>query len=172
MTEYDFDTQYRIGEKHALELDKHFSAVGYQVTPTSRFLQKREIDRIFTIERTGIDWTVEYKACRVAPSTNNAFIETVSVLEKDIPGWARSSWAQLLVYYVPQWNAAYLASMTEIRMRLKNWIAEYGPEKDVPNHWDNGNKYTTRGVCVPISEFQSICYRTLFVESLDEKESA
>lgn len=161
--EYDFEEQLRIGAEHAQVLDAHFESVGYEVEETNPELQRREIDRIFRFRETGEIWTVEYKACMKAHQTRNIFVETVSVLEKHIPGWAKTSWAQILVYYVVGWEMAYVAPMSTIKFRRDTWLRRY-QQKDVVNRWSNGNSYLSRGIPVPERVFRDICYKTPHIE--------
>jgi len=97
---YTFDTQKARGDAGESFLDQVFAA-DYEVRPATRAEQRRGIDRIFTHRQTGRRLTVEYKTDYKAAHTGNAFVETVSVDTAGKAGWAYSSAADYLIYYVP-----------------------------------------------------------------------
>jgi len=144
------------GLKDETVLDGYFKQ-WYDIAPASETQQRDGIDRIFTCRETGRRFTVEYKADGVAVRTGNAFVETWSVAEDDRRGWAYTSCAQMLIYFVPQSGAVYMASMLQIKEMLKEWAATY-KEKSVKNSGKNGNPYTTKGLPVPLPEFAKCCF--------------
>lgn len=148
--EYDFGDKLREGEGHETTLDSFFSRY-YRVTPVNMALQRLGIDRVFEAE-DGYRWTVEYKADATADATGNAFIETVSVDTNGKPGWALTSVAQLLVYYVPPQGIIYIAAMCSIKWALRDWKKRYRL-KSATN-----NGYKTWGVVVPIEELRRISH--------------
>jgi len=137
-------------------LDRYFKQ-WYDVAPASEAQQRDGIDRVFSCQKTGRRFTVEYKADGVAARTGNAFVETWSVAEDKRRGWAYTSHAQMLIYFVPQTGAIYMASMLKIKEMLETWTADYR-EKSVKNSGKNGNPYTTKGLPVPLLEFARCCF--------------
>ena len=64
------------------------------------------------------------------------------------PGWAKSSQADYLVYYVPDDELVYVMKMKKMREHLNEWMSRY-PERKIPNQG-----YNTIGVLVPLKEFE------------------
>jgi len=120
------------------------------------------MDRIFKSKEDGIIFTVEYKSDNQTHKTKNIFVETISVIEKNKIGWAYSSWAQLIIYYVKHLEYAHIADMAMIKIRLSKWIKKY-PIRDIPNI-KNGETYHTRGILVPEQEFLKCVIETKIIE--------
>jgi len=139
---YGFGEQLRIGEAYENDLDEFFRR-WYEVMPVSMELQKLGVDRIF-IDQTGRRLSIEYKADETAARTHNAFVETVSVDTEGKPGWALSSIAQLLIYFIPPIRKIYVCRMLDLKMDIEELIAKF-PTKQIPN-----NGYHTTGVPVPL----------------------
>lgn len=156
---YDFSTQLYRGADSERTLDRYFGR-WYVVEPVSMELQRLGIDRKFTAPN-GVVWMVEYKADETAARTGNAFIETVSVDRAAKMGWAYTSAAQMLVYFVPPTQAVYVLSVERIKTWLLPRLAEY-PEKAIPNR-GRGQPYNTIGVCVPLADLDdlAVCRRQL-----------
>lgn len=148
---YEMTKQLRRGEAAERLLDQHFTD-RFSITPATRDQQREGIDRIFVARDTSKEYTVEYKTDWTAGRTNNAFIETISVDTMDVPGWAYTSQADWLAYYVPDKQQVYLARFAELRTHLDEWIETYGPAKAIPN-----DGYYTWGVPVPLSAFEICC---------------
>lgn len=143
---YSFDTQLAQGEKGEEYLDQHFSR-WYTVTRATAAQQRAGIDRWFT-RPDGERLAVEYKTDRTAGRTGNAFVETVSVDTAHKPGWAYTSQARYLVYFIPEPETIYILPMAAIRYQVDAWRRAY-PERRIPN----GN-YHTVGTLVPLHEFE------------------
>ena len=155
--EHDFEEKLVEGEVAEAELDNYFSR-WQKIKPVSRELQRLGIDRIWTNKISGTRTTVEYKADSRAADTGNAFIETVSVQSKtqSKPGWAKTSCAQVLVYYLPNVKRVYVFEMLSIREQLADWGKAYRTAKAV------NKDYVGKGILVPLSEFEK---HTMFVLS-------
>ena len=95
---YKFDAQYRQGQQAETYLDSVFSR-WFIVSRVDAAKQRIGIDRIWRGRKRGQRLTVEYKCDRTAASTGNAFIELQSTDRSR--GWALTSRADWLVYYVP-----------------------------------------------------------------------
>jgi len=147
---YDFATKLHEGQKHEQFIDE-FSGKWYAIREATRDEQRRGIDRIFTEKKTGIVTTVEYKADTTASRTGNAFVETVSVDTANKPGWAYTSQANWLLYYLPQDGLIYLWEFATLRRHLPRWVKQY-PARAIPN-----KGYKTHGVLVPLAEFEQFC---------------
>lgn len=146
-------------------LDGYFSSK-YKILPVSMDMQRLGIDRIFEDRTTGMRWAVEYKTDDAAETTNNVFVETVSVDTQNKLGWALTSCAQILVYYIPPRHMAYTFSLAELRARLALWKRAYGT-KSAKNQG-----YATHGIPVPIRDIGPVTIgKPAFIKPPDsEKE--
>lgn len=147
---HNFSDSLEVGEKYEGELDEHFSQ-WFIVKKVSMDLQKLGVDRIFTKRKTGERFTVEYKADSRASETGNMYIETVSVGRDEdtvvTKGWIYTSTAQLLVYFLPDWNRAYIMDMLSLRDKVnEKWIKHHKTARA-----DNGN-YWGEGILVPLQK--------------------
>ena len=144
------------GELEEKNLDRFFIELWHVgIQPATKEQQRDGIDRVWTTpdERR---FSVEYKADWKAAETGNAFIEVVSVDKDGKPGWAYTSLAQYLIYYIPPWKRVYICPMTMIKERLLDWVGRY-PHKVIPNEGRNAENYNTVGVPVPLDVFESEC---------------
>lgn len=149
MTVFNFQRQLAEGERGEKFLDNFFAPV-FDIRAASREQQRQGIDRIFTERKSRRSLTVEYKTDARAGTTGNAFVETESVSAGHKPGWALSSRADYLVYYIPEPATVYIIRMATLRRRLPHWKGRY-PERRVSNIG-----YETTGVLVPLAEFEII----------------
>jgi len=148
---YEFDKQLEDGENHEEELDNYYSK-WYQISKISLTAQKAGIDRVWTNNKDGFRYSVEYKSDTTAARTGNAFIETVSVDTSNKPGWAYSSCSQILIYYIPPLKIAYRFKTLEIKYFVNEWKKKYRLQPIL-------NKgYKTIGILVPLSEFIKHAY--------------
>lgn len=151
---HDFDDKLAEGQHFERVLDRFFSAE-YEVVAVNDFMQRQGKDRIFTPRAGGDFFGVEYKADSVAARTNNAFIETRST--DRVAGWAHTSKAHRLVYYIPPRCIAYVIDLNRLRAALPAWEKKY-PRKAAENA-----TYNTIGVTVPMAEVEAIAERKLIV---------
>jgi two-component SAPR family response regulator len=144
---YKFNVQLKLGEKGEMFLDKFFSEE-YLIKPVSMGEQRKGIDRIFEHKRTGRVLKVEYKTDELASGTGNAFIETISVDSTNKPGWAYSSKADYLLYYVTGDELIYIITLNNLRKNLEKWEKKYRKAKA------KNDGYYTHGILVPLREFE------------------
>lgn len=147
---FDFQKQLTIGETFEQVLDEHFR-LRYFVHPVARDEQRQGIDRWFA-SLDGGKISVEYKSDSRAHQTGNAFIETVSVDTRDIPGWVYTSKADVLVYYLPVPRTYYMIDFVALREQLPAWEQRYRQVK-VKN-----SDYYTMGLLVPLIELVEIAF--------------
>jgi hypothetical protein len=158
-TTYSFIDQLEQGQHWEGVLDEYFST-WYTIREATRDEQRKGIDRWFRripgpggqdITRTHpAPIAVEYKADDKTDKTGNVFIETDSVVEKDKPGWAWKSEADILVYLaIP--DTLYIAQMKNVRRMIPEWRRGYGTRNVHNQYW------TSRGIPVPEEAFQMIC---------------
>lgn len=144
---YAMADQLAKGEAAEATLDRHF-ANRCIIQPATRAQQRQGIDRIFIHRQSGASYTVEYKTDWTAARTGNAFVETVSVDSQGVPGWAYTSQAEWLVYFIPEQSTIYLIAFSDLRARLPHWLATCKAAPPIPNRG-----YYTLGILVPLSEF-------------------
>lgn len=149
MKTYDFATQLRRGQGGEAALDAWFGR-RFDIRPATRAEQRRGIDRWFTDRASGERLSIEYKTDWTASRTGNCFVETVSVDTADKAGWAVSSQAQWLVYFLPDDGLAYVIPLVSLRAELPRWRREY-PVRRIPN-----DGYHTVGLLVPQDEFERL----------------
>jgi hypothetical protein len=150
MNTYQFQPQLAQGEAGERKLDEHF-AQWFTIRLATMEEQRQGIDRIFT--RAPVSFPVEYKTDSRAHQTGNAFIETMSVDTSNKAGWAYTSQAQWLCYYVPGPEVVYIVAFRRLRTALKRWTDHY-PTRRIPNHG-----YHTHGLLVPLDELERIAQR-------------
>jgi hypothetical protein len=153
---YNFADQLSHGERGETFLDRYFSR-WFRIQPSTPEEQRLGIDRHFHHLKSHDEFTVEYKTDSTAARTGNAFIETVSVDSDQKAGWAFTSQADRLLYYVPGKRVVYILKMTAIRARLPFWLATYAL-REVPN-----NGYHTHGLLVPLAELERCAERVMAV---------
>jgi hypothetical protein len=157
---YSFRTQLTKGEKAERRLDKHFSGF-FRIDHASEREQRNGIDRWFEAFDAAHDplggqrFGVEYKTDWRASKSEMAFIETVSVERGGVVerrGWAYTSLATWLVYYVPGAETVYVLPMQALRANLPKWMAHHRTV-GVQNE-GGGNAYITRGLLVPLTQLE------------------
>lgn len=146
---YSFKRQFRRGQKAEKYIDTLF-ADKFRIIPANRNEERRGIDRHFHAYSNGKKYTVQYKADKTAARTGNAFVETVSVDTKDIPGWAYTCEADYIFYYVDDIGPIYILRPKDIRKKLNRWQNKY-QTRSIPN-----KNYNTIGLLVPLDEFESL----------------
>lgn len=142
---YSFTKQKAIGDRGEEAILAYFSEE-WHIEKAHFAQQKKGIDFNFQHRRDGISCTIELKTDTRAHETGNAFVETYS----DFPrkkGWAYTCQADYLFYYLPQDGLIYVFLPNKIRELLPKW-AKY-PNRNIPNQ-----SWVTRGVLVPLAEFE------------------
>lgn len=154
MSSYGFRTQLAIGQANETKLDAFFER-WYVITPATMEQQRQGVDRIFTRRDTGEVFKIEYKTDYTAAGTGNAFVETISVDVDRKPGWAITSQARILLYYVPGPEVVYVIQFAQLRRQLARWEEIY-PVRSIPNRG-----YHTHGLLVPLLEFERIAKQVI-----------
>lgn len=149
---YDFEHQLADGEAGEAFLDEFFRQRGHAVRPASREEQRQGIDR-FIVTPAGREMKVEYKTDHVAARTGNAFVETVSVDTAGKMGWALTSQADYLVYFIPD-RMIVVLPLRSLRWALPGWMREY-PARSAAN-----NGYLTHGLLVPLGALLEYAVQT------------
>lgn len=168
---YSFATQKRSGLAHEATLDAFFErwfvvakmdhddpSASDARRAARKGMQLMGVDRLFTSRADGARYTVEYKADTRAGETGNAFIETVSVDARRKAGWAYTSCAQILAYYLPTTGRVYVVNLPALRAKLPDWVRRFSPPRKIPNRG-----YNTLGLTVPLSELEPLSCSILTV---------
>lgn len=153
-TVHAFDKSFESNKHFEAELDKHFLPA-YDIEPATREQERLGIDRFFEHRTTGVCYSVEYKTDHKTHETGNVFIETMSVDTAGRRGWAFTSTAQVLVYFIPGEEYAMRADMTEVKRGLPEWSGY--PEAQAMNRGRSGDYYRTLGLLVPVDVFGRVC---------------
>jgi hypothetical protein len=148
---YTFDAQYTKGAKGEAVIDWIMRRF-VDLQPVTRQGQKDGIDRVYRCRDTGTTWTVEYKTDFRAMRSGNVFLETVSQDTNNKAGWLYTSKADYLLFYIPYpCFELYLARMETIRRQSLWW------EKRYPKGGAKNPGYSSRGILVPLTEFENYC---------------
>lgn len=149
----DFTADDAVGRKGEQLLSKVFAA-SFEITHPSR--DAIGVDRLYRPRaRPLIEFSIEHKLDRRTPGTRNVFIETISDAERHILGWALTSEAHYLFYFVPGLATLWVVRMSQIRDALEAWRRH--PEVPVRNRG-----WTTWGRLVPSHELHEraeLCLR-------------
>ena len=87
--------------------------------------QRRGLDRMFT--RSGESLAVEYKTDTQGAASGNIFLETVSSDRNGKPGWAYSTQADAVAYYLHEdgGGRGLVFSPSELRKALHGWVRRF-----------------------------------------------
>lgn len=156
MTLYTFDEKFAQGAQGEAFLDAFFKR-WYLVFPATPEEQREGIDRYFVHLRQRRVLAIEYKTDERAGQTHNAFVETVSVDTASKPGWAVTSQADYLAYYIPGDGLVYIIKFSKLRLALSRW------EKIYQTRQIKNSGYHTHGLIVPLHEFEKLSEAVLSV---------
>lgn len=159
MRMYDFRKQLKSGKAQERYLDSLF-ADDFYIKEATREQERQGIDRIFTKRANGHKYTVQYKADATAARTGNAFIETVSVDNRNIKGWAHTCTADYIFYYVVGVGPIYIVKPKDIRRKLAGWGRKYHTQP-IPNKKYGKLIYNTIGLLVPLDELERIAVQVV-----------
>ncbi len=154
MKTYQFDAQLADGLEGEAFLDAVFRR-WYRITPATRAQQRQGINRWFRRDKRRL--SVEYKTDTTAARTGNAFVETVSVDITHTLGWAYTSQADYLAYYIPPDGLVYIIRFDVLRSQLPRWERRY-PVRRIANEG-----YHTQGLLVALREFEACAEAILSV---------
>lgn len=111
--------------------------------------ERQGLNRIIRLANPSLK--IAYKCDSRADTSRDAFIETKSVVSGDYtitPGWALSTDADLVIYYLTRSRAFYLINPKTLRAMLPSWSKLF-PSQRVPNH-SSAIGYETEGLLVPL----------------------
>ncbi len=152
---YNFKSQLRLGQDGEEILDNFFYQWYSEIRFASASEENRGIDRIFF---NGQDRkTVQYKTDFRAKETGNAYVETISRSDKVVGGWAYTSEAQWLIYFVYP-SEIYCISMDRLRKDLPR-LERICRTVTVPNQG-----YFGAGLIVPLEFLRGISKAILEVK--------
>lgn len=157
-----FDESLAVGKKWESELDDYFSQT-YLIRESTRAEESAQgFDRWFSGPDGGVH-KVEYKADSRAAETGNAFIETVSVDSDKTLGWALTSRADILIYYIPPPDFGFILRMIEVKKSLDGWNRAYGTKSA------RNLTYSSLGICVPLWEIKALSVAVFSIGALKDE---
>jgi hypothetical protein len=154
---YDFKSQEFVGKNGENILDKWLGST-YKILDVSgvKKYQKSGVDRIL-MRPDGTTVSVEYKFDLASSRTGNLFFETVSVDNKNIPGWGWQSQAEYWIFLLPTMEVLVVEPGS-----LRNIIWRYRLEVEEKEIQNAG--YKTFGIPIPLSKVREIAYYTVRLE--------
>jgi hypothetical protein len=155
---YSFRDQHQRGREAEILIYELFQPT-FNVIPAGKDLQDVGVDFLFTDRTNNQTWKVELKTDSRAYTTGNAFIETIAVDRENKMGWAYTSTADWLLYFIPQDRRIYRIAMEVLRAELPGWELRY-PKREIPNKGAGGN-YCTHGLLVPLAELYRIAQEVI-----------
>jgi len=158
---YDLTKQLAIGARGESRLDKYY-ARWFDIKTVSRELERIGIDRIFISKNPNnrMSSSIQYKSDDRAASSEKMFLETVSVNTKDIPGWAYTLCAQIIIYFIPPQSTAYRLTAMTLKNLVPIWIERYGNSlQSIKNKDSRGEIYFTKGILVPLAELSHNAFK-------------
>jgi hypothetical protein len=166
MTGYQFGVKHGQG-KAAEQVIYDLFQESFNVIPAPGYLQAEGVDFTFSDRISGAVYKVELKTDWTGNRTGNAFIETVSVArdgEPHQPGWAHTSKADWLLYFLPNPMPPkiYRITFEVLRLELPGWMDRY-PARLIPNKSPQRGDYTTIGILVPLTELDRIAQEVIEV---------
>lgn len=150
MKTHNFENSIVIGEKFEKLLDNYFSKY-YTITEVSQEQQFAGIDRIF--KNSDRELKIEYKCDTVTITSGNLFIETFSNVESGRKGWAFTSQADWIFYYLIGMDKIVSMKPENIRTYLKEWISKYRLQSVLNK--DSTRQYHSRGILIPLEVFEN-----------------
>lgn len=151
---HTFNNSKKIGDAGEARLDQFFKDK-FQIEDVDMSQQKLGWDRVFTHLESGARASVEYKTDTQSHKTGNIFIEIWSNKEASKRGWAYTTTAQWLYYYVLGDGEVYIVDVVKLKLYLKNW------EKQFIIKGAKNPNYSSEGMLVPVEIFKSICYEVI-----------
>ena len=124
------------------EIDQVFINNGFKIIEATREEQKKGFDR-YLVKNKKRKLKAEYKSDLRMYDTGNFFIETLSVDTTGKLGWALTSEADILVYYMLNDNELWIIDMNLIKSNIADWTKQYKKKKC----WNYG--YNSEGLLLP-----------------------
>jgi hypothetical protein len=148
MNTYNFGKMAKIGKWAVDRLTDHYDALGYTVinVEDDDFYRSLDIDLVVQGELVSKDY-VEVKGDTY--KSGNIYIETVANVNKNSPGCLKYTGADYIAYYMVALGFCLMIPVPE----LKHWIEQNESkyeQKRVQSKFDNGYKFGSRGIAVPI----------------------
>jgi hypothetical protein len=148
-----------VEERWAPTLD-HWLGEASELREATTAEQWQGIDRV-ALTADGVI-TIDYKCDEQASGTKNLFIEIVSNDVTGRPGWAYTSQADWLAYFIVP-DQVWMFLLPRLRQALAKWRTTYAIRCAV------NASYRTRGVCVPRSRAERAVE---YIARLDKDDGA
>lgn len=155
--QHSFQQSKKVGDAGEAALDRCFSKK-FDIEDVDLTQQKLGWDRVFVHKERGTRASVEYKTDTQSHKTGNAFIEIWSNKESGKRGWAYTTTAQWLYYYVLGTQEVLIIDVAKFKLYLENWQIQF-KVKTARNP-----NYTSEGMLVPLEVLKSVAYEVLDVK--------
>ena len=144
--EFDFHEKRREGDKGEWLMNTYHT-LWFDIVESGNDGRERGYDSIFTRFSDSTPFLVETKVCNRAHETGNLIVETMSKVEFDKLGWAITSEAEILLWYIWFWDEVIYFRMPDIKKRVNQWKERYGELALMKNK----QGWTTRAIMVPLT---------------------
>lgn len=142
---YSFNKQRSRGYAGEQTLDRLFGKF-FEIRRASAAQQRQGIDRVMMGKAHKQTIRVEYKTDYTAATSGNAFIETLVAGQ---PGWALTSQADFIAYFVPNQHA-YIVRPAALRTHLNEWEGRF-EQRTITNRG-----YMATGLLIPLTYLAEI----------------
>lgn len=160
---YTWDKQHAAGLEGEKILDKVLARFGV-ITPVEMKEQWQGIDRIL-LRHGGETLTLEYKTDYRASTTGNVFIETMSNQGSGRLGWAYTTQADRIVWYIPVREWVIVVKASRLRINLSDWVRRYR-SFSIANPTFHGS-----GIAVPLTEILAIASTFIIIPKEDTSDA-
>lgn len=153
---HNFKDSKKVGDMGEQLLDNYFSDK-FIIEDVNMDQQRLGWDRVFTHKDSGTRASVEYKTDTRATDTGNIFMEVWSNKEAGKKGWAYTSTAQWLYYFMTGSMSVFIVDVPHLKLYLKVW------EKQLKIKQARNKTYTSEGMLVPIEIFKTVAYEEVYI---------
>ena len=152
---HDFQACRAVEDRWSAKLDD-WLAESYPMRPATMEEQWRGMDRLVRValDEDGLEVGVDYKCDERAARTGNAFIETVSNDVSGRKGWALTTEADWVFYFVVP-DRVFGLRADKLRAAIPDWQRRF-PTRAARNVGRDGRPFRTLGVCVPLKEVAAV----------------
>ena len=162
---FSFQEKLIEGEKAEQFIATCLSSLGKVHIVRDMMFQRLGIDAFIQSARYGLT-SVQFKQCKLAKRTENAFIEVSIHNEADeqtARGWAYKTTANNIAYWAAGTGRIFIIDTLAMKRRLPDWTRLYPLRKGYSE--ENGRRWSAGGRCVPLKIVEKeVCSDVLIVE--------
>ena len=153
---HDFYRANNRGLTGELRVIAHLEAHGFVIERVTTLREQFEgFDLYATSPNTRERKRIEIKTDFAAKRTGNAVVEMVSNDVSGRPGWVHTTTADFVLYLVDGLDVLYWLTPATLRANLPRW------ERDYRAYAAPNRGYHTRGVLIPLHEFETLAIATV-----------